>query len=42
MEICVVRQNGSETMQEEDVGEIVALIKKEREEAEKAKKAKNQ
>jgi 20S proteasome subunit alpha 4 len=42
MEVCVVRQNGSETMSEEDVGEIVAGIKKERDDAEAAKKAKKQ
>jgi 20S proteasome subunit alpha 4 len=40
MEICVVRASGSEILSEEEVGEIVAAIKKEKDEAEAAKKAK--
>jgi 20S proteasome subunit alpha 4 len=42
MEICVVRASGSETLPDEEVGELVAAIKKEKDEAEAAKKAKKQ
>lgn len=42
MEVCVVRQSGSETLPETEIGELVAAVKKVREEADAAKKAKKQ
>jgi hypothetical protein len=40
MEVCIVRASGSESMSEEDIGKIVAVEKKVRDDADAAKKAK--
>lgn len=42
MEICVVRAKAAETLSDERVGAIVAVLKAEKEAAEAAKKAKKQ
>ena len=42
MEICVVRAKDAETLSEEKLASVVAVVKAEKEAAEAAKKAKKQ